>query len=163
MIANSPGCLHQNRISSFVADRTELWWNERKPDEPTLWESKIYLSEPFFNEIIRHPVPLDMNTLTALKRCSLGLDLYLWLTYRMFALRAPLRLTWKQLYSQFGVHPSKSIDRVTVDNFRRDCLRELKKIQLAWPGLNYSTALGVLILHPSTPAIAPFNQSQLTS
>ena len=40
-------------ISSFVADRTELWWNERKPDEPTLWESKIYLSEPFFNEIIR--------------------------------------------------------------------------------------------------------------
>ena len=21
-------------ISSFVADRTELWWNERKPDEP---------------------------------------------------------------------------------------------------------------------------------
>ena len=26
-----------------------------------------------------------------------------------------------------------------------------------------STAPGVLILHPSTPAIAPLNQSQLTS
>ena len=48
-------------ISSFVADRTEFWWNERKPDERVLWESKIHLSEPFFNEIIRHPVPLDLN------------------------------------------------------------------------------------------------------
>ena len=27
-------------------------------------------------------------------------------------------------------------------------LRELKKIKLAWTGLNYSTAPGVLILHP---------------
>ena len=35
-----------------------------------------------------------MNTLTALKRSPLGLDLYLWLTYRIFALRAPLRLSW---------------------------------------------------------------------
>ena len=32
------------------------------PDESTLWESKIRLGEDFFNEVIRHPVPLDMNT-----------------------------------------------------------------------------------------------------
>ena len=51
------------RVTSSVADRTEFWWNERKPDEPTLWESKIYLGEAFFNEIIRNPVLLDMNTL----------------------------------------------------------------------------------------------------
>ena len=50
---------------SLIADRTELWWNERKPDESSLWKSKIYLGEAFFNEIIRHPVPLDMNTLKA--------------------------------------------------------------------------------------------------
>ena len=47
--------------------------------------------------------------------------------------------------------------------FRRDALRELKKIKLAWPDLNYSTAPGVLILHPSTPTIAPLNQGQLES
>ena len=44
-------------ISSFVADRTELWWNERKPDQSSLWDSKIYLGEAFFNEIIRPPRP----------------------------------------------------------------------------------------------------------
>ena len=149
--------------SSLVADRTEFWWNERKPDEPSLWESKIRLGEDFFNEIINHPVPLDMNTLTALKRSTLGLDLYLWLVYRTFALRAPLRLSWQQVYGQFGRHPDKASDKNTVQMFRRAALRELKKIKLAWTELNYSTAPGVLILHPSTPAIAPVEQSQLTS
>ena len=62
-------------ISSAIADRGAFWWNERKPDQPSLWESKIELGEKFFNEIINHPVPLDMNTLKALKRSSLGLGL----------------------------------------------------------------------------------------
>ena len=140
-------------VSSLIAERGEFWWN--KPDQPSLWDSKIYLGEPFFQEIINRPVPIDMNTLTALKRSTLGLDLYLWLTYRTFTLRAPLRLTWRQVYRQFGVDPDRSSDRVTVRNFQRKVLRELKKIKLAWPELNYSTARGVLILHPSTPAIAP--------
>ena len=146
------------RVSSSVADRTEFWWNERKPEEPTLWESKIYLGEAFYNEIISHPVPLDMNTLKALKRCALGIDLYLWLTYRTFTLRAPLRLTWRQVYRQFGPNPNNAATHDAIQNFRRRTLRELKKIQLAWPSLNYTTGPGVLILLPSTPAIAPLNR-----
>ena len=142
-------------ISSLIAESGEFWWNERKPDQPSLWNSKIELSEKFFNEIIRHPVPLDMNTLTALKRCSLGLDLYLWLVYRTFPLRAVQQITWKQMYRQLGLHPSKASDKKTVLNFRVKILRELKKIKLAWPELNYSTAPGVLILLPSVPAITP--------
>ena len=161
MVYEEPGGFA--RVSSFVADKHEFWWNEHKPNESSLWESKIRLGEALFNEIVNHPVPLDMNTLTALKRSPLGLDLYLWLVYRTFALRAPLRLTWRLLYSQFGAHPDKASDRVTVRNFQRKAIRELKKIKLAWPGLNYSTAPGVLILHPSTPKIAPINQGQLVS
>ena len=133
-------------VNSLIADRTELWWNPRSPDEPVLWESTIEFSEKFFNEIIRRPVPLDMNTLKALKRSSLGLDLYLWLVYRTFTLKRPMRLSWKAIYRQFGAEPSKAGDNLTVQNFRKDCLRELKKIKLAWPSLNYATAKGVLIL-----------------
>ena len=153
MVYEEPGGFA--RVSSFVADKHEFWWNERKPNESSLWESKIYLGEQFFNEIIRHPVPLDMNTLTALKRSPLGLDLYLWLTYRMFTLKHPLRLTWRQVYRQFGAHPAKASDNNTVQAFRYKVLRELKKIKLAWPDLNYATGKGVLILLPSTPAITP--------
>ena len=146
---------HKASVSSQVADRTDLWWNPKRPDEPSLWDSKILLSEPFFNEIVSHPVPLDMNTLKALKRCALGLDLYLWLVYRTFPLRAPQRITWKQVYRQFGTDPAKVSNKFIVRDFRENVLRELKKIKLAWPELNYSTAPGVLILLPSKPAIPP--------
>ena len=108
-------------------------------------------------------MPLDINILTALKRSSLGLDLYLWLVYRTFALRAPLQLSWPQVYRQFGANPGKASDNNTVQAFRYKVLRELKKINLAWKELNYSTVPGLLILHPSTPPIAPLNQVQLPS
>ena len=45
-------------VSSSVADRTDFWWNERKPDERVLWDSKIRLGEDFFNEIIHGPQTL---------------------------------------------------------------------------------------------------------
>ena len=59
--------------------------------------------------------------------------------------------------------PAKASDKRTVQNFRYKVLRKLKKIKLAWKDLNYTTAPGVLILLPSTPAIAPVRQAQLTS
>ena len=142
-------------VSSAIADRGEFWWDPKRPNERVLWDSKIRLGEDFFNEIISHPVPINMNILTSLKRSSLGLDLYLWLVYRTFTLRAPQRLSWANLYRQFGVDPAKANNNRTVQDFRKDCLRELKKIKLAWPELNYSTAPGVLILLPSVPTIAP--------
>ena len=142
-------------MTSPVTSRTDLWWDPKRPDEQVLWESKIRLGEDFFNEIISHPVPLDMNTLKALKRSPLGLDLYMWLTYRMFSLQHPLRLSWRQLYRQFGAEPAKANDKFTVRDFRRKVLRELVKIKTAWPDLNYAMAKGVLILLPSKPAIAP--------
>ena len=139
---------------------------------------KIELGEKFFNEIISHPVPLNMNTLTALKRSSLGLDLYLSLPDLHASGSAAAHLEAGVpsvpepgsrfaarsgspgsggVPDTFGAHlrPRPGQGRRTVDDFRKDCLRELKKIKLAWSGLNYSTAPGVLILLPSKPAIPP--------
>ena len=140
-------------IGSLVADRTEFWWDPKRPDAPVLWDSKIELGEKFFHEILRRPLPLDMNILRALKRSSLGLDLYMWLTYRTFNLREPVRLRWRDLYRQFGVSPTQASNRFAVRDFRKDCLRELKKIKDAWKGLNYDLARGALIVAPSKPRI----------
>ena len=140
-------------VTSPVASRTEFWWDPKRPDEPVLWDSTIRLGEDFFNEILQHPVPLDMNILKAIKRSSLGLDLYMWLTYRTFALKKPVQLRWRNLYHQFGVNPSKATDKDTVNAFRKKCLRELKKIDQAWPDLNYGTVRGALILAPSKPPV----------
>ena len=56
----------------------------KHPNQASLWESKIQLGERFFHEIITNPLPINMKILKAMKRSPLGLDLYLWLTYRTF-------------------------------------------------------------------------------
>ena len=144
---------HELTVSSFIADRTEYWWDVKRPAAPVLWDSMIRLGEEFFNEIIAHPVPLDLNTLMALKRSPLGLDLYFWLVYRTFTLKHPLCLSWRQLYRQFGANPTHG--PAYISGFRRQCLREFKKIKRAWPDLNYHTVTGGLVIEPSPPRIPP--------
>ena len=148
---------HEVIVQSFIADRAEFWWDATRDSGPSLWDSTIELGEKFFNEIIAHPVPIDLNILKAVKRSPLGLDLYLWLTYRTFNLKAPLRLSWRQLYRQFGADPSRvTAGRVfDASRFRAVCLRELKKIKRAWPSLTYGTVTGGLVISPSSPRIPP--------
>ena len=141
-------------IGSLIADETDFWWNPRRPDEPVLWESTIELGEKFYNEIIACPVPVDMNVLRAMKRSPLGLDIYLWLTYRLFTLPERLKLPWVQIYRQFGPNPDQATPQA-VHNFRRDFVRELKKLAKAWPDFDYSLPGGALELRPTTPRIAP--------
>ena len=147
-------------MGTRVADRTQFWWDPKRPGDRALWQSTIRLGEDLYNEIMQHPVPVDMNILKALTRSSLGLDYYLWINYRVFRLEQPLVLTWPQLYRQFGLDPAKAGDNVTVQNFRKNSLRELKKIKIAWPGLDYATPAGGLILRPSPPSI-PVRQLRL--
>ena len=151
----------ERSVASRIADRTEFWWNLTRPDDRSLWESKIRLGEDFFQEIIAHPVPLDMNILKAIKRSTLGLDLYLWLTYRMFTLERQVRIAWSSLYRQFGADPAQADNKRIVDNFRTKVLRELKKIKISWPALNYATAKGVLLLYPSPPSIPPADRRRV--
>ena len=148
---------HRERaVSSNIVDRRDYWWDP-KGDQPMLWDSTIELGEMFYDEIVSCPVPLDMHILRSMKRSALGLDLYLWLNYRMFKLREPLRLTWRQLYRQFG--PTNKADKVTINNFRAQVLRELAKLKDAWPQLDYRTPMGCLDLHPSPLRIAPARQN----
>ena len=139
-------------ITSPIASEVTLWWDPSHADAPILWNSTIELGEKFFTEIIACPVPLDMNVLKAMKRSPLGLDLYLWLTYRTFGLKSPLRLSWRQLYRQFG--STVKSDVRTVDYFRKDVMRELRKLHTAWPELSYRLPTGFLELRPTPPRIA---------
>ncbi|MDD9984205.1 MAG: replication protein RepA [Gammaproteobacteria bacterium] len=145
----------ERSVSSQVTSRTDLWWDVRDPEAPMLFESTITLGAELYEEIIRHPVPLDMNVLKALTRSSLGLDLYMWLAYRTFTMREPMRLSWRQLYRQFGADPEKASDRYAVRDFRKDCLRELSKLKVAWPALQYDTPPGHLLIWPTESLVRP--------
>ena len=143
------------QINTYFADRTHFWWNRDQPKK----QGRIRLAEEFFNEIINHPVPLDLHVLKALTRSSLGLDLYQWINYRTFALDRPLRISWVQLYRQFGWGAQG--DETAIQDFRRYAIRELKKIKTAWPGLHYATPRGALELLPTTTPSVPPRQLRL--
>ena len=147
-------------ISSLIADERELWWDYRQPNQDTLWQSRIRLGEKLYQEIVAHPVPIDMRILKAMRRSSLGLDLYMWLSYKTYSLLTATgaksqRLSWHQLYAQFGKDPAKASDKVTVDAFRTDALRELRKLRLCWPTLDYKTPKGFLEIRGCQPSIPP--------
>jgi hypothetical protein len=142
-----------------LAPKTMLWWDYHKPEQDTLWQSWIELGEDLFNEIVEHPVPLDMRILKAMRRSSLGLDIYMWLSYKTYALysrnKKPERLSWERLYEQFGSDPAKASDESTVHNFRTDFLREAKKLKLAWPSLDYGVLKGGFEVRACMPSIQP--------
>ena len=142
-----------------ITDDYDLWWSYKEPNQLTLQKSWIEIGHRLFDDIINNPVPIDMNILRKMKRSTLGLDLYMWLSYKTYSLysqgKKPERLTWRHLYIQFGADPSRADDYSAVRDFRTDALRELKKLKLAWPTLDYSTPTGVLVVSPCMPSIRP--------
>jgi hypothetical protein len=141
-----------------IADWTDLWWDYEEPRQQTLFEGKIRLGETFYNEIITHPIPINMEILQEIKRSPLGIDLYLWLTYRTFTVwkrGKKQAISWEQLYRQFGANPDQQATKDAVSAFRRDALREIIKIKSAWPDLDLATPKGCLEIRPCRPSLGP--------
>jgi len=74
---------------------------------------------------------LLLTCLNAFGRSTLGIDLNVWLACRVFSLTDPFALTCSTLYAPHGPFPEKAADNVTVQVFRKECPRELKKAALA--------------------------------
>ena len=80
-----------------IASQTILFWDTKSPYQTTLWESTVSLTQEFYDEIIRRPIPIDLRALSALKSSSLALDIYCWLTYRMSYLKHTTEIPWELL------------------------------------------------------------------
>jgi hypothetical protein len=133
-----------------VADSHDLWWNPKSPQQVTLFESTVILSEAFFKEIVNFPVPIDLRALKLLKRSPLAIDIYCWLTYRMSYLKQNTFIPWKVLQLQFGSDYAQT-DHGTRD-FKRAFLRELKKVTTVYQARLEANSEN-LILKPSKPHI----------
>jgi len=149
-------CSYTNKDQDTSADFTltdykSLWWHNN-PDQAGLFQSKVILTERFYNEIIENPVPVDTRALKALKFSPMALDIYCWLTYRMSYLKQPTAITWPQLQAQFGAGYADNENG--IKNFQRSFTQQLKKVLVVYPEANIDTARGRLILKPSRPHVA---------
>jgi hypothetical protein len=68
----------------------------------TLFLTTAKLSEGFFSQLTRHPVPLEEAAIKQLSNNSMALDAYAWLAYRLHSLRQPTLVPWPSLMGQFG-------------------------------------------------------------
>lgn len=132
-----------------IAQDVLLWWSEKKPDQDSLFDSYIVLSEPFFQEIIKHPVPLHMEAIATLRQSPLGLDLYMWLTHRVIWLKETQRITWKGLQEQVGSEYGDT------RNFKKKVKAQLGRIMLMWTDLKLDQCPGGFTLKPSPPHVSP--------
>lgn len=55
-------------LNQSIASKAVLWWDAKDPEQIGLWQSTVTLSESFFNEVVSHPIPVDMRALKALKK-----------------------------------------------------------------------------------------------
>ncbi|MEO8389909.1 replication protein RepA [Polaromonas sp.] len=133
-----------------LSDEGVLLWNPKKPHESSLWESTITLSEAFYRECMDYAVPFDLRVLHRL-RSPLAIDLYLWLTWRMFILRRPALIPWASLRFQFGV--GYAITPQGMAHFRAEFHRCLHDVQALYPAARLSFERGGLKLLPSPPHV----------
>lgn len=90
----------------MISDSSRVFWHPREANQKALWESTLELTQNFFDEIRRAPVPIKMEVCHALTKSPLAMDIYAWLTYRMYVLqvsgRRAVLIPWIGLKYQFG-------------------------------------------------------------
>lgn len=62
----------------------------------------VRLSEGFYEQLTRHPVPVQESAIRAISSNSQALDVYCWLAYRLHVLDKDCLISWPALHAQFG-------------------------------------------------------------
>jgi hypothetical protein len=117
-------------------------------DQPSLWKDRVRLDEGFYRALVDHPVPVSESGLKAIGPRSMVIDVYIWLVYRLHALRKDIEIGWPALHAQFGAGYK------VIRQFRARFLEALELALAAYPDARVDLGERGLILRPSRPAIA---------
>jgi hypothetical protein len=106
------------------------------------------LSQMFFDQLKRHPVPIEEAAVRQIANNSLALDVYCWLAYRLHALAGPTPITWKALHVQFGQAFARR------DHFRQQFKHTLELALSVYPTAKVEAHEKGITLSPSPPPVA---------
>jgi hypothetical protein len=127
------GLINQNIVDTamFVHDAENI-------QQGGLFPETARLSKSFYDQLRRHPLPVEQTAIKALANNSMALDLYCWLAYRLHALEAPCDVSWKALHSQFGLGFKR------LDNFRMRMTNSLMLALAVYPAAEVEIVSGGL-------------------
>lgn len=137
-------------LNQSIVD-TALFLDE--PDGPPgkrkQFTERVTLSVGFFEQLQKHPVPLEEAAIKAVSNNSMALDVYAWLAYRLHVLRGDKLVPWRALMAQFGAGFGR------LDNFRARFLPNLHLALSVYPEAKVDVGDQGVMLHPSPPPVAP--------
>lgn len=139
---NSTGLVSQTIVDSAI-------FLDGEDDQGVLFAESARLSEGFFEQLKRHPVPIEEAAIRVLSNNSMALDLYAWLAYRLHSLKTPKPVSWRALKPQFGAGFGR------MNNFRASFRDNLTLAMAAYPAARVDIQEEGLILHPSHPPVKP--------
>lgn len=135
----------------MVAKRAFLAWNPRQPEQRSLWDSTIMLTNEFFDECVKHPVPIDLRVISALSPSPMAIDVYTWLSWRISICTRISTIPWELLIRQFG-----SKEGTARRTFVRHFERALKLVETA-TGASWTPSITVdddgLTVFPGKPSV----------
>jgi len=123
--------IRRNRFN-FLSE-VRLWY-ARNPEQrflPGDFQNTVVLSSEFYNEVMAHPIPADLEVVKGFANAPAVLDLFLWLTYRCFTAKHEEEIP---LFGTFGlVNQLGSSEYSRERRFRQKLERWLHSIRAAWP------------------------------
>ena len=142
--AGATGLLNQSIVDTalFVDEADEVGQGCR----PQFMEH-VTLSAGFYEQLRKHPVPLEEAAVKAVSNNSQALDAYAWLAYRLHSLDRPTEVSWRAMMAQFGAGFGR------LDNFRMRFLPNLRLALAVYPDAKVDISSKELVLHPSKPPV----------
>jgi hypothetical protein len=120
------------------------------PNQLALWTSFVEFSPDFYKSLSENAVPLRMEAVSALKHSSRALDIYAWLSHRLWRINnsKPVVLKWTTLRFQFGERTQD------MKSFKRAFRTALKQVLMVYPQADVSLVRGGLQLRRSAPPVS---------
>jgi Plasmid encoded RepA protein len=142
------GLEHVVQINTQIVTTFDFWF-PKNPNQRVLWPSTVRLSQEYFDTLVKHAVPLDERSVSALSHSPMALDVYVWLAQRLHRIDPgkPQFIAWKALYEQFGQGFAR------IRKFREKFLWVLKQAQTQYPASRIEADRGGVILRQSPPPV----------
>lgn len=144
--------LEKTELAISEADDIEsrLWTPQE--NNRSGWKSHVVVNHNFFQECLESPVPIDLRAYSFLRSAPMAMDIYAWLTYRMFSIKRSTRvIPWESLIFQFGnqIKVSKNDPTLHIRKFKSDFIDNLNRVMLVYPKAKIELKDNGIILHPS--------------
>ena len=107
----------------------------------------MLLDGDFFEQLRRHPVPLNDAAIQELKDSSTALDIYVWLAFRLHHIEKRTAIGWKDLYQQFGSGYRH------LYQWKPKFIQSLAEAVAAYPEAKVDVEDTHIMLHPSPPPV----------